>query len=83
MVWIPLFLDPSDGVFGRFDLAALCGCRTLNFLFVCYGQTWLIHCLVLFVKRLDCCMVCIGAEMLDSLLHRVEIFDMTVELMKR
>ena len=31
MVWIPLFLDPSDGVFGRFDLAALCGCRTLNF----------------------------------------------------
>ena len=26
----PLFLDPSDGVFGRFDLAALCGCRTLN-----------------------------------------------------
>ena len=32
-----LFLDPSDGVFGRFDLAALCGCRTLNFcLFVCF-----------------------------------------------
>ena len=30
-----LFLDPSDGVFGRFDLAALCGCRTLNFCFVC------------------------------------------------
>ena len=29
VVWIPLFLDPSDGVFGRFDLAALCGCRTL------------------------------------------------------
>ena len=26
-------LDPSDGVFGRFDLAALCGCHTLN---VCY-----------------------------------------------
>ena len=25
------FLDPSDGAFGRFDLAALCGCRTLNF----------------------------------------------------
>ena len=22
MVWNPLFLDPSDGVFGRFDLAA-------------------------------------------------------------
>ena len=37
VVWIPLFLDPSDGAFGRFDLAALCGCRTLNFcLFVCY-----------------------------------------------
>ena len=31
VVWIPLFLDPSDGAFGRFDLAALCGCRTLNF----------------------------------------------------
>ena len=32
----PLFLDPSDGVFGRFDLAALCGCRPLHFcLFVC------------------------------------------------
>ena len=25
-----LVLDPSDGVFGRFDLAALCGCHTLN-----------------------------------------------------
>ena len=24
-----LSLDPSDGVFGRFDLAALCGCHTL------------------------------------------------------
>ena len=37
VVWIPLFLDPSDGAFGRFDLAALCGCRTLNFcLFVCF-----------------------------------------------
>ena len=30
VVWNPLFLDPSDGVFGRFDLAALCGCHTLN-----------------------------------------------------
>ena len=39
MVWIPLFLDPSDGVFGRFDLAALCGCRTLNFcLFLFCGR---------------------------------------------
>ena len=38
MVWIPLFLDPSDGAFGRFDLAALCGCRTLNFcLFVLFA----------------------------------------------
>ena len=35
VVWIPLFLDPSAGAFGRFDLAALCGCRTLNFCFVC------------------------------------------------
>ena len=35
VVWIPLFLDPSDGVFGRFDLAALCGCRTLNFCLFC------------------------------------------------
>ena len=25
-----IVLDPSDGVFGRFDLAALCGCHTLN-----------------------------------------------------
>ena len=33
VVWNPLFLDPSDGVFGRFDLAALCGCHTLG---VCY-----------------------------------------------
>ena len=31
VVWIPLFLDPPDGVFGRFDLAALCNCRTFNF----------------------------------------------------
>ena len=40
VVWNPLSLDPSDGVFGRFDLAALCGCRTFNFclLFVCYIQ---------------------------------------------
>ena len=38
VVWIPLFVDPSDGAFGRFDLAALCGCRTFNFcLFVCYA----------------------------------------------
>ena len=43
VVWIPLFLDPSDGAFGRFDLAALCGCRTLNFcLFVLHlpGLGW-------------------------------------------
>ena len=39
VVWIPLFLDPSDGVFGRFDLAALCGCRTLNFCLFCFTQT--------------------------------------------
>ena len=31
VVWKPLCLDPSDGVFGRFDLAALGGCHTLNF----------------------------------------------------
>ena len=36
VVWIPLFLDPSDGAFGRFDLAALCGCRTLNFCLFVY-----------------------------------------------
>ena len=30
VVWKPLCLDPSDGVFGRFDLAALCGCHTVN-----------------------------------------------------
>ena len=28
-----MFFHPSDGVFGRFDLAALCGCHTLN---ACY-----------------------------------------------
>jgi hypothetical protein len=36
--WIiaPSILVPSDGVFGRFDLVALCGCHTLNVcLFVC------------------------------------------------
>ena len=42
MVWIPLFLDPSDGVFGRFDLAALCGCRTLHFCLFCLS--WNPHC---------------------------------------
>ena len=30
VVWSPLCLDPSDGVLGRFDLAALSGCHTLN-----------------------------------------------------
>ena len=47
MVWNPLFLDPSDGVFGRFDLAALCGCRTFEEvpLFVClYKQLVLFEC---------------------------------------
>ena len=38
VVWIPLFLDPSDGAFGRFDLAALCGCRTLNFCLFCFDK---------------------------------------------
>ena len=39
---VVFFLDPSDGVFGRFDLAALCGCRTLNFcLFVCLARVGL------------------------------------------
>ena len=38
VVWIPLSLDPSAGVFGRFDLAALCGCRTLNFCLFVYGM---------------------------------------------
>jgi hypothetical protein len=34
----PFVLVPSDGLFGRFDLAALCGCHTLNvYLFVCQG----------------------------------------------
>ena len=39
VVLTPLFLDPSDGVFGRFDLAALCGCHTLMFLVVVVIQT--------------------------------------------
>ena len=48
VVWIPLFLDPSDGAFGRFDLAALCGYRTLNFcLFVMLPvRNWAGCCLV-------------------------------------
>jgi hypothetical protein len=36
--WVvaPSVLVPSDGVFGRFDLVAMCGCHTLNVcLFVC------------------------------------------------
>ena len=37
LLWKPLCLDPSDGVFGRFDLAALCGCHTLNVCCCCYG----------------------------------------------
>jgi len=32
----PLCLDPSDGVFGRFDLAALCGCHTILKCLLCY-----------------------------------------------
>ena len=37
VVWTPLFLDPSDGVFGRFDLAALLrfAAATPTFLFFC------------------------------------------------
>ena len=35
-------LDPSDGVFGRFDLAALGGCHTLN---VCYVMLCYVHAL--------------------------------------
>jgi hypothetical protein len=37
--WVsaPFVFIPSDGVFGRFILAALRGCHTLNFcLFVCF-----------------------------------------------
>ena len=34
-VWTPLFLEPSDGVFGRFDLAALLGLPHFQFLLVC------------------------------------------------
>jgi hypothetical protein len=38
-VLAPSILVPSDGVFGRFDLVALCGCHTLNVgsHHVCYG----------------------------------------------
>ena len=39
VVWKPLCLDPFDGVFGRFDLAALCGCHTLNVCCCCHGTT--------------------------------------------
>ena len=37
VVWNPLCLDPSEDVFGRFDLAALCGCNTLMFVMLCCG----------------------------------------------
>ena len=45
VVWKPLCLDPSDGVFGRFDLAALGGCHTLNVCYVmlCYTATFCWH----------------------------------------
>jgi hypothetical protein len=42
--WVvaPSVLNPSDGVFGRFDLVALCGCHTLNVcLFVCLSLSLL------------------------------------------
>jgi len=35
VVWNPLLLDPSVGVFGRFDLLALLRLPHLTFLFVC------------------------------------------------
>ena len=45
VVWSLLFLDPSDGVFGRFGLAALLRLpHDLRCLFVCF---------------LDCCLVCL------------------------
>ena len=31
-----VFWIRSDGVFGRFDLAALCGCHTFKFVLLCY-----------------------------------------------
>ena len=34
VVWSPLLSDPSDGIFGRFDLAALLRLPHLNCLFV-------------------------------------------------
>ena len=42
----PLYrcLDPSDGVFVRFDLAALCGCHTLNVCCCCCCYGWLVYC---------------------------------------
>ena len=38
VVWKPLCLDPSDGVFGHFGLAALCGCHTLNVCCCCCNE---------------------------------------------
>ena len=37
VVWYPLFSDPSDGVFGRFGLAALLRLPHLKFLVVCFA----------------------------------------------
>ena len=42
-------MDPSDGVFGRFDLAALGGCHTLN---VCYVMLYRVLGLIGLLSRL-------------------------------
>ena len=39
VVWNPLCLDPYDGVFGWYDLAALLRLPHLRCLFVCVGET--------------------------------------------
>jgi len=48
MVGNPLFLDPSDGVFGRFDLADLLRLPHLKYLFVSLFVCLSIH------LRLEC-----------------------------
>ena len=61
---IHLLLDPSDGVFGRFDLAALCGCLTLT---VC-----------LFVMQVTCGGHKRNCWNVDGELYEMDAVDMSV-----
>jgi hypothetical protein len=53
----PSVLVPSDGVFGRFDLVALCGCHTLNVCFVLFADV--LTSSVNIAKQIRCVSVCV------------------------